>query len=434
MDLWRNDGRSIPVPRHRKLPQLLAIWAALALVLAIPATAHAEPSEGAIFNRPDGSRAQQYAIADHLMDSIDAAPAGSVIRMSFYSITISSFVDRLIAAHDRGVQVRLLMDDHDVRDTWMRLTAALGHDHTAGSFAVLCHRSCFTDYEPSYLHAKMYMFSTSGSAKRVVTISSANPTNGQAVTGWNDAYTMVGNTTMYKSYKRYFEDLTRGALAGAQGSAPANYYRVTKSGRFKTYLFPRGGSGSSSDTIYSILSNVACAGAAPGYGTPAHRTIIKIAMFQWTQYRVNLAKKLWALDDAGCDVEIVFTGSETAGRVLSELTRPGGRHGGPVLHNGARDVDGDAAADFYVHDKYLLVEGNYAGDSSTRAVFTGSGNFANNAVHYNNEILLRVFDTGAYRSYLGQFSALKAWIRASASDPVMPPETRVSERILATDE
>ncbi|HST86588.1 MAG TPA: phospholipase D-like domain-containing protein [Kineosporiaceae bacterium] len=413
---------------------MLAILVALALVLAIPAAAHADPVEGAVFNKPDGSQAEQYAIADHLMASIDAAPAGSVIRMSFYSVTISSFVDRLIAAHDRGVHVRLLMDDHDIRDTWTRLTAALGQDHTAESFAVLCHRSCFTDYEPSYLHAKMYMFSTSGSAKRVVTISSANPTNGQAVTGWNDAYTMVGDTTMYKAYKRYFEDMTQGALVGLQGSVKADYYRVTKSGRFKTYLFPRGGSGNSSDTIYSILSNVSCSGAASGHGTPTHHTIIKIAMFQWTQYRVNLAKKLWALDDAGCDVEIVFTGSETAGQVVSELTRPGGRYGGPVLHNGARDMNGDAAADFYVHDKYLLVEGNYAGDTSTRAVFTGSANFANNALHYNNEILLRVLDTNAYRSYLRQFSDLKTWIASSASEPVDPPEARISERIFATDE
>jgi phosphatidylserine/phosphatidylglycerophosphate/cardiolipin synthase-like enzyme len=354
--------------------------------------------------------------------------------MAFYSITISSFVDRLIAAHDRGVHVRLLMDDHDVRSTWTRLVAELGTNPQSESFAILCHRSCFTDYEPSYLHAKMYMFSTAGTAKRVVTISSANPTNGQAVTGWNDAYTMVGNTTMYNSYKRYFEDMTVGALDNDQGTAKPNYYRTTVSGPYKTYLFPRGGSGTSTDTVYSILSNISCSGTADGYGTAGHHTIVKVAMFQWTQYRISLARKLWALDDAGCSVEIVYTGTQTDPLVKSELSRPGGRYGGPRLYNGSQDVNGDGLSDLYVHNKYLLVEGKYAGDSSTRVVFTGSGNFANNALHYNNEILLRVLSTSAYRSYLANFANLKAFATSAASDPVTSGQVRTVETLTAAGE
>lgn len=411
---------------------LAGLALALAVVVGLPVAASATPSPGALFNRPDGTAQEQYAIADQLIDSINAAPAGAVIRMAFYSITIPSFADALVAAHQRGVQVRVLMDDHAVYEPWTTLVQALGSDTSKTSFAALCHRSCFTDYEPSYLHAKMYMFSTSGSAKRVVTVSSANPTNGQAVTGWNDAYTMVGNETMYDSYKQYFEDLTAGSTDNVQGTGSVNYYRTTTSGSLKAYFFPRSGSGASADTVYGILSNVSCSGAAAGYGTAGHHTVIKVAMFQWTKYRLRLATKLWSLDDAGCSVEIIYTGSETDPEVIEALSKPGGRNGGPTLHNASKDINGDGQVDYYVHDKYLTVDGNYAGNTRTKAVFTGSANFANNALHYNNEILLKVQDNAVYADYLSQFGRLVTF--ADTGTTVQAAATMRAQASIGADE
>ena len=409
------------------------LLAALALALAArgggPTIASATPTAGTQFNRPDGTAAEQYAIANDLIDSINSAPAGAVIRMAFYSITIQSFADALVAAHQRGVQVRILMDDHAVYAPWTTLVDELGGDTSSTSFAALCHRSCFTDYEPSYLHAKFYMFSTAGTAKRVVTVSSANPTNGQAITGWNDAYTMI-DPTMYDSYKQYFEDLTAGSNADTQGTSAVNYYRTTTSGNLKTYFFPRSGSGATADTVYSILGNVSCSGAAAGYGSSGH-TVIKVAMFQWTKYRVRLAKRLWSLDDAGCQVEVIYTGSETDPEVLSALKQSGGRNGGITLHDASKDTDGDGVVDYYVHDKYFTIDGNYAGDTSTKAVFTGSANFANNALHYNNEIMLKIVDNTAYADYLAQFGRLRAFADSGTTVQTMRAQAAGGDERLA---
>src|SRR5690349_20682838 len=174
----------------------LAVAGGLCLALTASASATGyTPHTGATFNKPTGTQAEQYAIMDQLMASVDAAPKGSAIRMAMYSISIQDFSDKLIAAHQRGVNVQLLMDDHSLGDQWLSLVNELGTDTQAKSFAVTCHHSCLAESDISYMHAKFYMFSTTGSAKKVVTVSSANPTNSQAKTGWNNAYTMVGDST-----------------------------------------------------------------------------------------------------------------------------------------------------------------------------------------------------------------------------------------------
>jgi phosphatidylserine/phosphatidylglycerophosphate/cardiolipin synthase-like enzyme len=381
----------------------------VAPVVSDHVTAQATPTAGATFNNPGGTLAQQYAIADRLTSAIDAAPRGAVIRMAFYSLTIQSFAERLLAAHRRGVQVRILMDDHSINTQWDQLVAELGTDPAGGSFALLCHRSCMTDYQPSYLHAKLYMFSTSGTASRVVTVSSANPSNGQAQIGWNDAYTMVGDTTMYEAYKQYFQDLTNGALQAEQPITQPAYYWTTKSPGHKVYLFPRAGTTRDSDTVYTALSKIGCSGASRGYGTSDGHTIINVAMFQWTRYRVNLAEKLWALDNAGCRVRIVLSGQATNPEVIAALTRPGGANGGPEIRNGSRDYDGDGDQDRYVHSKYFTINGYYAGDRSSRVVFMGSHNFARNSLRYNNDILQRITKTSVFDAYQKNFAALTAY-------------------------
>jgi phosphatidylserine/phosphatidylglycerophosphate/cardiolipin synthase-like enzyme len=371
---------------------------------------------GPVFNRPDDV-ARQYEIVSHWEQMIDETAPGAIIRMAFYSITVQSFVDKLIAAHNRGVQVKLLMDDHTTSPQWTQLVAALGTNpnSASGSFAVLCHRSCFTDYEPSYLHAKMYMFSSTGASSRVVSVSSANPTNGQAVIGWNNTYTMVGDRTQYNSYKQYFEDMLAGARNNNQSTAqPAGKYRTTDTGAYKSYFFPRQGTTTATDTVQNILDNVTCTGTAAGYGTAKGRTIIKVAMFQWTQYRVNLARKLWNLDNAGCNVEIIYSKVETDQAVIDALRKPGGAFGGPVVRDGSKDVDGNGTNDLYVHHKYFIIDGNYAGDRSSRLVFTGSANFANNALRYNNEIILKVNEAATYEAFRVNFVEIRDFITAPA--------------------
>ena len=64
----------------------------------------------------------------------------------------------------------------------------------------------------------------------------------------------------------------------------------TSATSFKLYFFPRAGSTPSSDTLYNVLSDVTCTGAASGYGAGG-KTVIKIAAYQWTSFRLHIAQE-----------------------------------------------------------------------------------------------------------------------------------------------
>jgi phosphatidylserine/phosphatidylglycerophosphate/cardiolipin synthase-like enzyme len=372
----------------------------------------AAPTTGPVFNDPTGTDAQQMAIMNKITKAIDGTPRGATIRMAMFSFTIEAFADKLIAAYKRGVRVRLILDDHAVFPAWERMVKALGRNPRASSFAVMCHGACLTENEPSYMHTKIYMFSSTGGASRVVIVSSANPTYFQARRGWNNGYTIVGDSIMYDAFKRNFETMAIGARNPDQPTTSPDAYFTATSGKHKVYFFPKGGLGADDDPMYGILGNIRCTGLAAGYGSSG-RTTIKIAMYQWSILRVRLADRIWDLDDRGCKVTIMFDPTRVDPGVLRALTRPGGRNGGPAIVPAATDEDENGVVDKMVHDKYMLINGSYAGDTSARIVFTGSANWTNNALHYNDEFMLRIWDSSVYYSFLKHWDKVREFAKAS---------------------
>lgn len=359
------------------------------------------PAQGPLFNNPTGSTAQQAAITDELERMIVASPKGAVIRIATFSLTLQSFSDKLVAAHQRGVYVRILMDDHAVTPQWRQLEAVLGADSSALSYARLCRGGCMTQTEGSALHAKLYMFSTAGSAKRVAVVSSSNPTRSQQVNGWNNAYVSIGNDTMYKAYISYFNAM----VAGSNGNLDSNYYWSQLGGQEKAYFSPRRDAGAASDTILSVLGNISCSGAASGYGSNG-KTTIKVDMHFWTGNRMTIAKKLWQLDNSGCVVQVVYHNANTNKNVLAELSKAGGRYGGPSLLDSERDSNGDGKADVWTHNKTVLISGVYVGNVRAKVVFAGSHNFTHAALYQNNDILLRLTDDSVYDAYANNFATI----------------------------
>ena len=80
---------------------------------------------------------QQLALMDQIMNAVNSVPAGSIIRFVAYSFSWQPMADALIAAHKRGVQVRLLIDSHTetlARDRSPQLkTCAVPYDSTGAS-------------------------------------------------------------------------------------------------------------------------------------------------------------------------------------------------------------------------------------------------------------------------------------------------------------
>lgn len=349
------------------------------------------PADGVVFNNPKGTRAEQRAIITQIDKAIDATPAGGTIVMAQYLFDIDSTADKLVSAFARGVHVQVLIDDGNVTAQSERVALALGEDRTKQSFVTTCKHSCMAD-TASVMHAKFYLFSRAGAATDVSMVSSANPYTGNTVNSWNNIHTMVGNSVLYGSLLQYFHDMIA-------DRTDLNYYRTTTSGKYKLYLFPRAVQpGVDTVVLSGVLDHVACSGAAPGYGRQGH-TVVRVAMWGWTAARIDLARKLWALHDRGCRVEVILNGARTNARVIAALLKKSSAYGVMKVYDAWVDKNHNDYAEVYMHHKLLAVDGKWFGHPTTKIVYTGSQNFTGPATRANNDILFRVHDDATYDAY-----------------------------------
>ncbi|MDN3355145.1 phospholipase D-like domain-containing protein [Actinomadura sp. DC4] len=384
------------------------------------ASAAFAPRSGPLFNDPESTHSRQYAIVQQIEDNIAAAPKGSVIRVAVYSMDLDAVADALIAAHRRGVYVKVLMDQHAENDLWHRLVAELGgkvSTKSASSYAVLCYGGCVAHHysggaPAAWLHAKYYLFS--GGGKPTVTLTSANPTAVQAEVTWNNSYTVVGNSGLYNAYVKHFTDMSKGAA----GTHKAGYY-WTYGSNPKAYYWPK--ASGASDTIDGMLKLITCSTAYP--------TQVRIAMYQWSDNRLTLAKRLKTMASKGCKITVIYTKDEVSSGVRTTLA------GSKIdVRDSTHGTTADGYAAYYTHDKYLLINGRYNGASGQKIVMTGSANYTANALYHNDETDMKLTGSSAYDAYLANFddqlataSAATAKERALDHLPTIPIDPEQAE-------
>ncbi|WP_116022422.1 phospholipase D-like domain-containing protein [Thermomonospora umbrina] len=345
--------------------------------------------------------------------NVDTSPKGSVIRVAVYSMGLDQFANKLIAAHRRGVNVRVLMDAHSANDTWRRLERVLGSRADARSHAVLCSGGCMSPYRRkgdtvSSLHTKYFLFS--GNGRPTVTISSANPTVLQAEAAWNNSYTVVGNKGLYSAFVRNFTDMTN----GANGYYDADYH-WTYGTNPKAYFWPRAWGGS--DTVLTMLDLVTC--------SKTRRSRVRVAMFQWTDGRMAIARKLASMASKGCRVTVIYTRDQISPSVRSTLARSR-----VVVRDTTHGRTRDGYAAHYTHNKYVLIDGRYAGADRRKIVLTGSANFTVTGLYYNDESYLRIVSPSVHDAYLRNFNQQITAVRSATTEshapalPIHPEETR----------
>ena len=183
--------------------------ASVAAPVAVPAAARTPdsytPKPGALFNKPIGTQAQQYRLFTHINRSINSSPRGSVIRIAVFSFSDLRTADNLIRAHRRGVDVKLVFDDHAVFDAERKLQRALGKNPRHRSFAIFCEKSCRST--GGEMHSKVYMFGRAGAAKQVTMVGSNNMTSHNAERQWSDLVTLTNNKPMYATFRTWFGQL-----------------------------------------------------------------------------------------------------------------------------------------------------------------------------------------------------------------------------------
>ena len=356
---------------------------------------------GARFNDPEDLTAQMK-IMGPIIESINSASCGQTVRVAMYSISNAQpgpdFVNALIAAHQRGVIVKALMDVHSNNAIWQSLVTELGNDPQASSFAAICPGGCLTHYAGSSLHAKYYMLSGGSDANRTVTVSSANPTAAQASTAWNSSFTVKGNVALYNSYVSYFAAMAKGALNGPGPLAPDYYSSTSATAARKlsppSYQWPK--ARAKSDTWVDFLGNI----KAPA--------TINIAMFQWTAHGqpggrnyLELPKKLVSLAQSGVKIRILITAGMVDDSVQDHLkNRPN-----IEVHDTTRGTDANGNALHYTHNKYMMVSGNYAGVANSKIVFVGSSNWTSNGVWHNDETDLKLTGSSSYNTFMADWQS-----------------------------
>ncbi|MFT3694307.1 MAG: phospholipase D-like domain-containing protein [Kofleriaceae bacterium] len=374
----------------------------------------AKPKFEAFFAVPKADGTGDATLENKIIELIDGTPKGSRIRMSMYGFTRLKPANALVAAAKRGVDVQIVLDqeenfaaaralrvdatevDEDVDslatpddaadETPVSIEAkakslnaaveVLKHGLPSGSIT-FCTRGNGSCQGKGIDHNKIYMFSTTGGAHKVVVQSTANLTTHKL---HNALVIARENPDLYDGYVSYFNDLKKKKL-------DLNYYRSVHGDKTIGYFFPRNDGG---DTIVSVLKNVRCTSASH----------IRIAMAFWE--RTAVANELVTLQKKGCDVRVNMrhAGKDVSQGIINTL-----KNGGV---NVALYPDQHGAN---IHSKYLVIDSNYTTSESSghrHLVFTGSHNYTYGALENNDEALLRVDQEDVFQAYMDNWKTMRA--------------------------
>lgn len=399
---------------------IFATFAASLLLVGLTVFVSAEPNPvigKAVFNNPAGSEIEQYVIFQQLARLIDRVPAGEYIEMSWWGFVADYTTDtaskpnlpqRLIKAHKRGVNVRIILDNNKNFQgsgnsqlyPYKTLSTVLGTKETAPSFILVCpdrkgciaKRKIYSGYafnHNKFLLASRIVLDGGATVSNVVFQSSGNLGTWDADTVWNNAVTW-SETASFNNYHKYFGDLR----ANYNGRGNDNYYWVgASSDIYQPYFFPRRETNgdlqqASTDTIVGILNSVKCSYVSKEDGKK-YQTNVRILMWAFT--RVDIAEQLASLIRAGCWVDIAYYNMSK--EVTKALQNAGGKVG---VTKCAVPWQGRT---LMPHSKYMLIDGAYDNDQ-VPIVFTGSPNYEMSALRNADETLVRIRSVSIHSSYL----------------------------------
>jgi len=352
----------------------------------VPATAPTgfEPVTGAIFSDPTGTRDEQFAIIDHVNQMIDNSPAGSFIRLA--TMTLNPLTaDSLISAHQRGVNVRVILPAQMIgKPSPSRVTAETGTNTSAGSYVFYCRNSCYRDGSHGVHHSKLFLFSQVGTTPNVIGTSSGNLDNYMAEHRYNDEYTVVDDAAGYRAGVANFDLMLADSYHNA--AAPT----VTNKG-ITYHFFPR----RRANLFGAIMNNVRCKGATGGTGING-RTAIRMATSLWDRSRLDVARQIVDLRKRGCNIQVLAQSYNIDRGILTMFRANNVRF---RFANTPRTALGN-------HSKYVAISGNFHGRTNATSVYAGSLNLtaADNSSCDNN--MIRITDASAHDAYRANFAGM----------------------------
>jgi len=384
-----------------------------------PAAAKPKPKKweafsGPFFNDPHLAKGH-FQIERRVIKTINNTPKGSSIRIAIYSFDRLPVAHALVAAHRRGVQVQMLLNDHWETPAMKVVRAEIGKNRAKGSFIYKCKQSCRgAANEFNNLHTKFYLFSQAGTSEDVLAVGSANMTRNAAVHQWNDLYFTDGDHELFRQFVALFKDMSKDYDTRQEPwyfcgipTGPACDDSVDK---HTAVAFPRV-SRPKDDLVVQMLDRIQCLTPDPLTGK-VKRTHLALSMHTMRGNRGNyLAEAIRQKWVQGCDVRVSYglIGYHTKGVIAAPTNR--GRI--PLRSTGMdyntddnfdlnNDGVDDLILDYYSHQKYFIIQGTYNGVPDTSMVLTGSVNWSSLSTA-NDEVWFPVRGAVVANKYLENF-------------------------------
>lgn len=342
----------------------------------------------AVFGDPWSSdRDRRDAVIDSAMQIIDATPKGETLMVSIFNMTYPGFDKTLIRAHERGVKVRVLVNQEKAgRRRYDALKRELGHNREARSWFAIRGGKV-------RMHSKFVLASRSGGRDHVVWMSSGNMTIASGRGQANEALAVTGDKELYDFFAEQFDLMVRGVNDPKRLARSA----VTPTATVQAYPLPEGGE--ENDPVAALLDDIACT-------TPEGRTVVRLGQLYLTNERPWLIDRLRELKAEGCDLRVVgFLRIWKGAR--DQLVEPG---------PGQIDLRGsDQKA---LHTKITTIDGFDAEGRPLKVLMSGSHNLTGRALAptrggVNDEFSILVRDPAT----VDEYSAWVDWVINEHSVP-----------------
>ncbi|GGS97933.1 phosphatidylserine/phosphatidylglycerophosphate/cardiolipin synthase family protein [Nonomuraea spiralis] len=368
------------------IKRLSVILAGLSCLLGMitPAQA-ATPELSAHFSVPSVDGTLDGSLLTRLLGLIDLAESGSTLRVATYVLELRVVKDKLVAAHARGVDVRVVSEGSDHDPLLDELAAA-------GVPVTLCDMGC-NGPDTDINHHKFFVFSRLTDGRTDVVVQSSqnlSPENGLH----QNMLISSGDAGLAEGYRQVFDTLV--SRVRTTWRAPF----TATSGKVTVWMEPRDtaydqATYGSADLVAAMIRDVGCPGT------------IRVVQSQFATDRPLVIAELKAKKQQGCTVQVlvsegnqtVATAQELAkGGIVVNTYRPGGCR---YPAGGTCEADG-------LHSKIILVDGPSAaaGGAQRRYAYTGSHNLNRGSLTASDDSFVRIDDAAVYAAYDADFTAM----------------------------
>jgi phosphatidylserine/phosphatidylglycerophosphate/cardiolipin synthase-like enzyme len=302
---------------------------------------------------PDSKDATSGGIEMNLIDLINTAQ--SSIDVAVFEFNLQGVADALIAAHQRGVNVRIVYDDeHTEEDPQMAQMIRAGIPATP-------------DERSAFMHNKFLVFD-----RQIVWTGSWNLSTNDTFRNNNNAIA-IRSSKLAENYADEFEEMFGGTFGPSKPADTPNPVFTLDGVQIENYFSPE------DQTMPNVVNAVNTATQS-----------IHFMAFSFTED--SLGQAMMARAASGVEVAGIFEqrGADTE---YSEC---------PPMLGAGLDVRLDGNS-YTFHHKVVVIDG--------KIVVLGSFNFSNNAIESNDENLLIIHDAGLAAQYESEFQ--RRWVEAA---------------------